>query len=145
MADESLKGFVVSWVVGGLLLFSLLSFTFVFFLNNNPTGLGDNANAILQNTMDNVSANLYEVEPQSNELLNITAQTDPERSELGSRDSVATGYGYKSTSVSFWDSIKIFLSWVLTGDVGKVIITVVSGLLGFLAIYYIWGWIKSGR
>ena len=144
MAEENIKQFTISWIVVGLLLFCLLTFTFTFMLNNNPSGLGTEANVILGVTESGVESRLLQVEGDSDDLLNITANTDPERSELDSRDSVATGYGYRETSVSFWQGTKIFISWVFSGDVGKVLISVISGILGFLSVYYIVKFIRQG-
>jgi len=145
MVEDNIKDFTISWVVIGFLLFCLLSFTFTFMLSNNPIGLGTEANAVLSATSTNLSGKLLRVEEEADNLLNITSKTDPEVSQLGSRDSVATAYGYRETSIGFWQSIKIFLSWVLSGTMGKVLVSVITGILGFLGIYYIIKLIRQGQ
>ena len=144
MADENLKDFAVNWTIFGLLLFSLLSFTFIFMQNNNPIALNDGANEVLLQTQSNVSSNLYEIEGDTDDLLNVTANTNPEVSFLGSRDSVATAYNTAGTGQSMWTSTKVLIGWVFTGDAGKILLSVFAGLMGFLMIYFITKWIRIG-
>jgi len=145
MADESLKDFTVGWVLTGLLLTSLLTFTIIFMYNNNPIGLGDDASYIFNSSQTDLNTQLYQVDSDSNELLNITSKSNPEASFLGSRDSVATSYGLRGGAVSNWQKIKIFMAWVLTGDIGKMLITVFSGIIGTISLYYITKWIRNGN
>jgi hypothetical protein len=144
MTEDNLKDFAVNWILTGLLLTSLITFAIFFMYSNNPIGLGTNANYVFNQTSYGINVNLYEVEGKSNELLNITAQTNPETSFLGSRDSVATSYKMKDAGVSNWEQMKMFISWVLVGDMGEMLIIVFGGIIGFLSIYYITKWIRTG-
>jgi len=144
MADENLKDFTVGWIITGLLLTSLITFTIGFMYNNNPLGLGDDGDYIFNKTQSDINSKLYEVETDSNELLNITSKTNPETSFLGSRDSVATSYSLKGTATSTWSRMKIFISWILVGDIGKMLLTVFGGIIGFISIYFITKWIRQG-
>lgn len=144
MAEESLKDFTSNWIIVGLLTFCLMSFTIAFMYNNNPLGLGDEADGKFETSTQNLSNNLYEMETDSNSVLNITANTNPEASDLGSRDSVASAYKQKESAMGFFDSIKTFLSWILVGDLGKMLISVFGGIVGFAAVYFIVKWIRNG-
>ena len=91
-----------------------------------------------------VQSNLISVEEDSNVLLNISSQTDPEVSDLGSKDSVATAYGISGNSKGFWESTKIFMGWILTGTLGQILAAVFGGLLGIGLLYFITKWIRAG-
>lgn len=145
MAEENLKDFTINWTVFGLLFVCLLVFAITFMANNNPVGLNDGAEDILISTQGNISGNLYEVEPTSNEILNITAGTDPEASFLGSRDSVGVSYKGYGTGRSIWTSGKMMIAWIFTGDLGKLLLTVFGGLIAFIGGYYIVKWIRQGQ
>lgn len=144
MADSNLKDFIVSWSLFGLLMVSLLSFATFFMYENNPIGLNDGTENIMNSTKTNFNSNLYEVEGDTDELLNITAGTNPETSFLGSRDSVATSYKTYGSAKSFWQSSKTLIGWVFSGDVGKMILSVFTGLIAFSGLYFITKWIRSG-
>jgi len=144
MAEDNLKQFTVNWVITGLLVTCLLAFTIVFMYNNNPIGLGDDANSIINTSSNNYQSNLYEVPNDIDETLNITAATNPERSELGSRYSVATSYKLKSTGKGMFATIKPLIAWIFSGDIGKILLSVFGGLVGALSIYYITKWIRTG-
>ncbi len=143
MVDDNIKKFTVSWVLFGVLFFSLLSFAITFMFNNNPSGLGD-AGDVFETTQTGLSSKLFEVPPDSNALLNITAKTNPEESFLGSRDSVATSYGLTDTGQGFFESAKIFMSWVITGTAGTMLISVFGGLFSIVALYWIIKFIRTG-
>ena len=143
MADDNLKDFGVSWIQMGLLFFCLLSFAIAFIFYNNPTGLGESED-IFENTHSSLEGNLIALPSDSNALLNITAQTNPEISDLGSRDSVATSYGVAGNSKGFFESAKIFLAWILVGEVGQLLLAVFGGLFGFVSLYYITKYVRNG-
>lgn len=143
MADENLKDFTINWALLGLLFFCLLTFTISFMLANNPTGLGDTED-IFDNSVSSTETNLISLSGNSNSLLNITSETNPEISDLGSRDSVATAYGSMGSSKGFFESIKIFMSWILTGTSGQLLIGVFGGLFGFVALFFIIKNIRQG-
>ncbi len=146
MAENNLKDFTVNWVIFGLLFTALLSFTLVFISANNPSyGLSGELNTMITDTKTASLGGLSEVENEANELLNITSKTNPETSYLGSRDSVATSYKSMGSAKAFWSSAKTMIGWVFTGDVGKIIISTFSGLIGFLAFYFGYKFIRSGN
>jgi len=144
MVEDNIKDFTISWVVIGFLLFCLLSFTFTFMLSNNPIGLGTEANAVLSATSTNLSGKLLRVEEEADNLLNITSKTDPEVSQLGSRDSVASAFKQRESAMGFFTSMKIFFSWVFVGEMGKMLLSVFAGLIGFTSVYFIIKWIRNG-
>jgi len=143
MADNNLKDFSINWILFGLLFFSLLSFTISFMFYNNPTGLGDSA-SIFDDTAAEYESKLMAIPEDSDVLLNITSETNPEVSDLGSRDSVATSYGTMGNSRGFFVSAKIFMGWILTGVIGDILLAVFSGLFGFTALYFIVKWVRNG-
>jgi len=144
MAEDNIKGFTIQWALVGLLLVSLLSFTMFFLANNGTEGLGDGINGSFNSYLENSKSNLVEINVSANELLNITAKTDPEVSQLGSRDSVATAYGYREEGVGNWDKFKVMVAFVFSGDTGKVVLSVLGGLIGYLSVYYIIKFIRTG-
>lgn len=144
MAEENIKEFVVNWVVLGVLIVSLMSFTISFMYNNNPLGLGSQADSILNSTASGVSTKLYQSQQDADVVLNITANTNPEASDLGSRDSVSASYSAGGTGKGFFESIKLFLAWILVGDIGKMLIAVFGGIIGFSVFYYIYKLIRNG-
>jgi hypothetical protein len=144
MSEDNLKDFAVNWSIFGLLLTCLISFTIMFMYSNNPTGLNDGSNIILNNTQTNLNSRLYELEGDTNALLNVTANTNPETSFLGSRDSVATSYQTAGSAKNMWTSTKQLIGWVFTGDVGKIMLGVFAGLIGFLSLFFITKWIRQG-
>lgn len=144
MAEENLKDFTINWVIVGLLLFCLISFTTMFMYNNNPIGLNDGTGEVFSQTNQNLTSKLYRVQQDSDKVLNITANTNPEASDLGSRDSVASSYSAQGTSMGFFDSMKVFISWVFVGEIGQMLIVVFSGIIGFTAFFLIYKWIRNG-
>ena len=144
MAEDNLKDFTVNWMVIGLLSFCLLSFALTFIYNNNPTGLNEGTESILSDTHSTLSNQLIASDEDSETLLNITANTNPEASQLGSRDSVAVSYGARGTGVSYWTSTKTLLGWVFSGTSGKILLGFFSGVIGFFSLFYIIKFIKQG-
>jgi len=144
MSEDNLKDFTINWIVTGLLLTSLIAFTVFFMLNNNPIGLGDDADTVLTITSAGISSKLLEVSGDSDVVLNITANTNPEVSDLGSRDSVASAYSMKGTGTSYWEGSKTLLAWIFSGAIGEMLIVIFGGIIGFLAFYYIVKFIRNG-
>jgi len=144
LGEEGLKDYTINWMIGGLLLFCLLAFAITFVYNNNSSALDDGTGAMFTGKYDNVSTKLYALSEDSNTLLNVTSNTNPEISQLGSRDSVAVSFGAKGTGTSYWESSKTLLSWVFSGTVGAILLGVLGGIFGFLAIFYIWRFIRNG-
>lgn len=144
MSEENLKDFVVNWSITGLLCFCLLTFAITFMFYNNPIGLNDGTQDVFSTTNSNMSSSLYSLESRSDNVLNITANTNPETSYLGSRDSVATAYDTYSSSSSFWTQSKLLIGYVFTGDSGKILITTLGGLIGFIGVYLIIRLVRQG-
>ena len=142
--EENLKDFTINWIVTGLLLTSLIAFTVFFMLNNNPIGLGDDADTVLGSTSDDISSRLLDVSGDADVVLNITANTNPEVSDLGSRDSVASAYSMKGTGTGYWEGSKTLLAWIFSGAIGEMLIVIFGGIIGFLAFYYIVKFIRNG-
>ncbi len=144
MAEDNIKDFAINWIVTGVLVFSLITFAITFMYANNPIGLDAGTGEILNKTQESVSTKLYQTPNDADKVLNITANTNPEASQLGSRDSVAAAYSISGTGTGFFKSTKIFLSWILIGDAGKMLISVFGGLIGFFAVYFIVKWVRNG-
>jgi len=143
LGDENLKDFTTNLIIGGLLMFCLLAFAITFVFNNNTTALDGGTGDIFSTSYNNISSNLYESPNNSNELLNITANTNPEISQLGSRDSVAVSFQTKGSATSYFEQSKLLISWVFSGTVGKILLGVFGGLIGFLSMFYIWRFVRG--
>ena len=144
MAEAGLKDFSVNWVQFGLLFFCLMSFAVAFMATNNSGGLGEEMDRVFSRSITNFNNSLTQTGEDSDTLLNITANTNPEDSYLGSRDSVATSYGVTGISGGFFTKFKIFLKWIMSGEVGNMLLSVFGGLFGLMSLYYIYKWIRTG-
>lgn len=145
MPEDNIKDYTINWIVLGLLMFCLLSFAIAFMYSNNPIGFGGNETADkFLSVQTGVNTQIYAIEGSADTVLNITANTNPEASQLGSRDSVAAAYQVQGTSVGVWDSLKVFISWIFVGELGKMLITVITGIVGFTGAYFIVKWIRTG-
>jgi hypothetical protein len=136
MAEDTIKGFTVHWIMFGLLFTCLLSFAISFMYANNPIGLTDGAGNAIDGSYTEARSTLYEAQGDANELLNLTAETNPEVSYLGSRDSVATSYSLIGSAKKNYNSAKSMIGWVFSGDIGKLLLSVFGGLIGTLGLYY---------
>ena len=143
MAEENLKDFTTNLILGGFLMFCLLAFAITFVFNNNTAALDGGTGDIFSTSYDNISNNLYESSEDSNTLLNITSNTNPEISHLGSRDSVAVSFETKGSAISYFEKSKLLLSWVFSGTAGKILLGVIGGLLGFLSMFFIWRFVRG--
>jgi len=143
MAIDNLKDFNIEWILFGLLFFCLMSYAVVFMAENNADGLGSASNKFNNYTTD-MKNQLVKAEGNANSLLNISAQNDPEVSDLGSKDSVATSYGVMGNAKSFMTSFKLFMGWMLTGTAGQMLISIFVGMFGFTSLYFITKWIRQG-
>ena len=144
MAEDSLKDFTINWILTGTLMVCLVAFAIIFMYDNNEGGLGSDTDKIFSNTNSNLTNNLLASSEDSDTLLNITSNTNPEASELGSRDSVATSFKSKASATDYWEGGKNLMSWVFSGTTGKLLISVFSGIIGFLAFFYITKFIRLG-
>lgn len=143
MAEENLKDFTTNLIIGGLLMFCLLAFAITFIFNNNTSALDGGTGDIFSTSYDNISTNLYESSEDSNTLLNITSNTNPEISQLGSRDSVAVSFQTKGSAISYFEKSKLLISWVFSGTAGSILLGVIGGLLGFLSMFFIWRFVRG--
>lgn len=144
MADDSLKDYTLSMLMGGFLMFCLLAFAISFMYSNNPTGLDDGTGEIFSDTYDDYSGELQEVTEEANAILNITANTNPEVSDLGSRDSVAASFDAKRSSSSYFTQGRTLIVWVFSGVVGQILIGVIGGFFSLLAGFAIWRSVRTG-
>lgn len=144
MAENNLKDFTTNLILGGALMFCLIAFAITFTLNNNPIGLNDGTGDVLGVTASSYNTQLGELNTDSDTLLNITANTNPEASQLGSRDIVATGFGAKSTATSSWENAKNLISWIFAGEIGKMLLVLIGGLIGLGFYFYITKHIRTG-
>lgn len=141
MADQNIKDFSTFWITFGFLFFFMMSFTLTFFYNNNTDALGSSKGNFDLYT-NNISNSLVEIETSSNEQINISALIESSSDELSSRVAASNSYGFWTTASSFWENSKGFISWILSGAAGTIIITVFGGIIGISALYWIF---KLGR
>jgi uncharacterized membrane protein YraQ (UPF0718 family) len=144
MAEENLKDFTINWMITGLLFTVLIGFSISFMLNNSDIGVGDPTYSILNKTYANYTSKLELSSDGANKLLNITSKTNPEVSELGSRDSVSSAYEAKTVGTKYWDTSKQLISWIFSGDIGKMLLSTLAGIIAFLSFYYIYVFIRRG-
>lgn len=143
MAVDNLKEFGVMFILAGLLFVSLLYFAIGFTANNNPDALGSSEGKF-GDFKDEFESTLIATEAEGNSLLNISAESDPEISNLGSRDSVASSYGIAGNSGGFFNNIRRFFEWVIPGANGIIVMSVLAGIFTFLLVYYVTKWIRNG-
>jgi len=143
LGDETLKDFTVNWMIGGLLIFCLLAFSISFVYNNNTDALNDGTSNVFSSTQGNYSGNLLEAPSDANSLLNITSNTNPEVSDLGSRDSVAVSYEAKGSAAAYWEGGKYLIGWVFAGTSGKILLGVFGGIISLSSMFFIWRFIKG--
>ena len=144
MAMDRLRDMSTQFLVLGFLVFCLVAFTIGFMYNNNPTGLGDEGDVVLEGIYSNLETQLVEAPEGSDALLNITSNTNPEASQLGSRDIVATSFNAKGSAGNYFEASKQLLSWVFTGTLGKMLLSVMGGLIGLTAYFLITKHIRLG-
>lgn len=144
MAEDNIKDFTINWIIVGILSFCLISFTISFMFYNNPSGLGGDVSSKLTGLSSEFNTELLLVDSKGESVSNITAQTNPEAGLLGSRDSVAAAFETKQSSIGFFKSLKILIAWIVVGDLGKMLVSVFSGFFGFISVYFIVKWIRTG-
>lgn len=144
MAMNNLRDMSSQFTILGFLIFCMIAFVVGFMYYNNPSGLGDDTDTYLGNAQANLENQLLESADDSDSLLNITSNTNPEASQLGSRDIVTTGFQAKGSATSYWESGKQLISWVFTGTLGKMLLSVIGGLIGLIAYFLIIKHIRIG-
>ena len=125
-------------------MFCMITFTTIFFADNNSIGLGVEAAAQLGITENNLSSAIFQLPDDTDILLNVTANTNPTEGFLGSRDSVASSYGITDIASGFFTSMKTFLSWIFFGVVGQMLLVIFGGLFGLYSLYYVVKWVRTG-
>lgn len=143
MVDNGLKDFTINWMLTGCLMFCLVAFATIFMYNNNAIGLGEDADEIFGNTYDGFNSQLLSSE-SAETFSNVTANTNPEVSDLGGREVVSTSYEAKGSATGYWETSKILISWVFSGDTGKMLISLFAGIIGVLSYFYIMKHIRTG-
>lgn len=144
MSDENIRDFGSGWVQLGILIFCMITFTTIFFANNNSIGLGVEASEQLGITGNNLSSTIFQITNDTDILLNVTANTNPTEGFLGSRDSVASSYGITDIASGFFTSMKTFLAWIFFGVVGQMLLVIFGGLFGLYSLYYMVKWVRTG-
>lgn len=145
MAINSLKDFSTQWIVGGLLMTCMIIFTISFMFANNPNGLGTDSDSIFADTNTESQALLLDSIQDSNVLLNVTSNSNPEVSQLGSRDIVSTSFSATGSSKQYWTSGKKLIGWIFSGATGKMLLAVLGGLIGLTAYFLITKNIRTGQ
>ena len=73
---------------------------------------------------------------ETDSVLNLSAEMDP-KITIRFKESVSSSFSIFGSGKSIWtQSISLF-SWVFQGDVGKILIVTIGGIIGLLGIYYI--------
>ena len=144
MAVNDLKDFSSQGLVGGLLMICLLTFAISFMAANNGDGFGSDVDSVLGGVDAQLETRLLESPSDSDTLLNITANTNPEAGDLGSRDSVATSYEAVGSTRRYYEAAKDLIGWVFTGETGKMLLAVIGALIGFLALFFTVKFIRQG-
>jgi hypothetical protein len=142
MAEDNIKDFTVTWILAGVIIFALLTFALTFVYNNNPSALGENEEQITI-LKGNFSNSLQEVEGESNTQFNTSAQLNSEDTVIGTASASSTSYGFAGTGQSKWTIIKQMIAWVFAGTFGQILIRILSGLFGIVALYYVIKLIRS--
>lgn len=146
MAINNLRDFSTQWIVGGFLLTCMLSFAISFMFVNNPIGFGDEGiNSQFENAQSSTVTLLEQSEEDSDNVLNVTSNTNPEVSDLGSRDSVSTSFSTYGSAKQQFEAAKTMASWVFSGAIGKMLIGVLGGVIGLLAYFFIAKHIRTGE
>jgi hypothetical protein len=143
VATENIKDFAIQWVLFGLLFLSLLTFATTFIANNNPDALGDTGDN-LGIYQENMTSNLVIIESTSDDTLTILSQNDPEVSNQGSSDSVASAFKIRGVANTIISSFKLFFGYIFTGLAGQILISTFVGMFGLLSAYYIYKSIRNG-
>jgi hypothetical protein len=144
MAQQNLKDFVVTYVLLGVLMFGLVTFTIYFIGNNNPAAITSEYGDILNVTSQDLTVRLVETNAAAEEVSNSTRSTNPEASFLGSRDQVASAYKMAGSSKYLWESSKPLTSVVL-GENATIILLIFSGIIVFVFVFRIFRFIRIGE
>ncbi len=133
---DNIKDFTLTWVLTGILIFSLLSFGLIFVFNNNPTALGENDEQ-LEILQANLSNSLEEIEGEMDSKMNSSAKLNSEDQALGTASASSTSYGFMGTAQSKVTIMKTMILWIFAGTFGQILIKILSGIVGLVGLYYI--------
>lgn len=142
MTEDNIKDFTLTWILAGVLIFSLLTFALIFVFNNNPSALGENEDQITI-LNGNFSSSLTEVEGDMNTEFNTSAQLNSEDTAVGTASASSTSYNFAGTGQSKWTIIKQMIAWIFAGTFGQILIKIISGIFGLVALYYVIKLIRS--
>jgi hypothetical protein len=135
MADN-IKDFTVTWILAGVLVFSLLTFALIFTFNNNPSALGESKEQI-EILEGDFSNSLLEIEDDMDAKMNSSAKLNSEDQALGTASASSTSYGIGGTAQSKVTLMKKMISWVFAGTFGQMITKVIGGIFGLVLLYFI--------
>lgn len=142
MAEDNIKDFTITWILAGVLVFALLTFALIFTYNNNPSALGENEQQITV-LKGNFSNSLQEIEGDINTEFNTSAQLNSEDTAVGTASASSTSYNFAGTGQSKWTIMKQMIAWIFAGTFGQILIKIISGLFGLVALYYVIKLIRS--
>lgn len=142
MAEDNIKDFTLTWILAGVLIFALLTFALIFTYNNNPSALGENEQQIVV-LKGNFSNSLQEVEGDMNTEFNTSAELNSEDTSVGTASASSTSYNFAGTGQSKWTIIKTMIAWIFAGTFGQIVIKIISGIFGLVALYYVIKLIRS--
>lgn len=135
MTEDNIKDFTLTWILTGVLIFALLTFALIFAYNNNPSALGENEQQIII-LKGNFSNSLQEIEGDMNTEFNTSAELNSEDNSVGTASASSTSYNFAGTGQSKWTIIKQMIAWIFAGDFGQMVIKIISGIFGLVALYY---------
>ena len=133
---DNIKDFTLTWVLTGVLVFSLLTFALIFVYNNNPSALGESENQILL-LEGEFSNSLVEIEGDMDSKMNSSAKLNSEDQALGTASASSTSYGFMGTAQSKVTIMKQMISWIFAGTFGQILISMLAGIVGLVGLYYI--------
>lgn len=142
MAEDNIKDFAINFILAGVILMGLLTYTFLFTYNNNPNALGQNAEQ-LNIINNNFSNSLTEIEISTNIQFNTSAQLNSQDSILGSSSASSTSYGFMGQTQDTWTIMKTMIAWAFAGTFGQLLIKILGGLISLAGLYYVIKLIRS--
>jgi hypothetical protein len=143
MASEDLKSFTITWILFGLLALCLIVTALNLFSNNNSGALTGKYHDLLNETQEDLKIKIYDVNKQSENSLNSTGYTNPEISQLGSKDQVATAFNMMGSSKAMWTSAKNMIGIIIADN--PIILIIFGGIIIFSAIFLIIKLIRVGQ
>lgn len=142
MTEDNIKDFTLTWVLTAVLVFALITFALIFTFNNNPSALGESEEQmeVLQVSFSN---SLQEIEGDMDQEFNISAELNSEDTSVGTASASSTSYTLTGTGQSKWTIMKQMMAWIFAGTFGQIVIKIISGIFGLVALYYLIKLIRS--